>query len=70
MDALEKAFTYQRPTEENIDSMTKIRAKALELARAIDEHCPSSADRAAAIRKVREAVMTANASIVLGPIPR
>lgn len=70
MDELEAAFTYQRPILEQVDQMTTIREKAKELARLIFELCPPSADRTAAIRKVREGVMTANAAIVLGPIPR
>lgn len=40
-----------------------IRKAARTFARAIYKNCPNSADRNAAIRKVREAVMTANASI-------
>jgi len=70
MDELEKAFTYQRPTQEQIDSLAEIRSAAFDFARTIERLCPPSAARTVAIRKVREAVMTANASIVLGPIPR
>jgi len=40
----------------------------LELALVILEHTPPSADQSAAIRKVREAVMTANASIACGGV--
>ena len=41
----------------------KLRNSAKAFASAINELCPESADRTAAIRKVREAVMTANASV-------
>lgn len=45
--------------------MQEIRQAAKYLAEHIIRACPRSADRSAALRKVREAVMTANASIVL-----
>jgi len=38
----------------------------MEFARVIHENCPESPDRTAAIRHLREAVMTANASIATG----
>jgi hypothetical protein len=58
-------FSYHAPTERQIESMKVIRGAALYLAEAIITECPASADRTTAIRKIREAVMTANASIVL-----
>lgn len=42
---------------------TAIRAAAREFAAVILKHTPASADQTAAIRKVREAVFTANAAI-------
>ena len=62
---LEEVFTYHAPSEEQIKSMAKIRQFALDLADTILDECPACADRTTAIRKVREAVMTANAAIVL-----
>lgn len=62
-DNLQKWFTYHKPTEEDIPKYLAIREAALAFARVIDANCPFSADKTAAIRKVREAVMTANAAI-------
>ncbi|KKL67576.1 hypothetical protein LCGC14_2133650, partial [marine sediment metagenome] len=59
-------FTYHVPTEEQKNSYLKIRENAMEFARVIHENCPESPDRTAAIRHLREAVMTANASIATG----
>lgn len=62
---LEEVFTYQQSDEAQVTSMQRIRQAAFDLATAIVEECPSCADRSTAIRRVREAVMVANASIVL-----
>lgn len=65
-DAIENLFTYHAPSEEQKQLYLDIRSKAMELARVIDRCCPASPDRTVAIRKVREAVMVANASIATG----
>ena len=62
-DQIENLFTYHAPTEEQKEAYLVIREKAMEFARVIDENCPESPDRSAAIRHLREAVMTANAGI-------
>lgn len=59
-------FTYQTPSSVDVENMQAIRDLAGELALLINEVAPDSADKSAAIRKLREAVMTANASIALG----
>lgn len=59
-------FTYHAPTEDQRVAYEKLRNSAAEFALAIIELTPSSADQTAAIRKVREAVMTANAAIACG----
>lgn len=64
-DRLEHLFTYHAPSDDDVQRLIKIRAAALLLAEAIEENAPACADRTVAIRKVREAVMTANAAIVL-----
>lgn len=61
--ALENWFTYHSPTAEQIPKYLKIREAGLAFAKAIRDNTPASADQTAAIRKVREAVMTANQSI-------
>lgn len=58
-------FSYHAPKADQPERYERIRAKARELAEEIVEVCPPSADRTAAIRKLRECVMTANASIAL-----
>lgn len=60
---LENWFTYHSPTDEKNVHYMRLREAGYILAAAILEHTPSSADQTAAIRKVREAVMTANQSI-------
>jgi hypothetical protein len=63
--ALDDVFSYHAPDAAQIEAFPPIRAAAKELARAILQNAPPCADRSAAIRKVREAVMTANAAIAL-----
>ncbi len=62
-DKLQNWFTYHPPTPEDVDRYKKVRDAALDFARVISAECPPGADATTAIRKVREAVMTANAAI-------
>jgi hypothetical protein len=62
---IDNIFSYHRPTEEQLPKYEAIRAKAKELAHVIVENTPAGADQTAAIRKLRESVMTANAGIAL-----
>lgn len=62
---IQNVFSYHAPKPGQPERYEAIRAAAAMLARSIVTNCPPSADRTAAIRKVREAVMTANASIAL-----
>ena len=64
-DKLEAIFTYHSPTGDQPAQYSAIRAKALEMAKVIVDNTPQSADQTAAIRLLREAVMTANAAIAL-----
>ena len=68
MGRLETLFTYHPPTDIQRAQYGAIRVAALELARVIESNTPAGNDRDAAIRKVREAVMTANAAIATGGI--
>jgi hypothetical protein len=63
---IENWFTYHAPTESDKISYLAIREKAKELALIILINTPTSADQTAAIRKLRECVMTANAAIACG----
>ena len=64
-EKLPAIFTYHSPTGDQPDKYKAIRDKALEMAQVIVACTPTSADQTAAIRLLREAVMTANASIAL-----
>lgn len=62
-DVLGELFTYHPPTDNQPEKYKRIREAALAFARVIDASCDPGPDRTAAIRHIREAVMTANASI-------
>ena len=62
---LDNLFSYHKPFGSQPARYEIIRAKAKELAVLLLGACPRSADRTAAIRKLRECVMTANASIAI-----
>lgn len=64
-DKIEDLFTYHKPEGNQPAQYDAIRAKAKELAHVIVDNTPASADQTAAIRKLRECVMTANAAIAL-----
>jgi hypothetical protein len=63
--ALTDLFSYHAPSPDQILRMDAIRAAGERMAAEILMQCPRSADRSAAIRQVREACFTANASIAL-----
>lgn len=63
-EMLEQAFTFH-PAGDNERIYAAVRAAGKTLALTILNAAPKCADRTAAIRKVREAVMTANAAIAL-----
>lgn len=56
-------FTYHAPNDEDLKNYNALRSAANLFANAINICVPDCADKTAAIRKVREAVMTANAAI-------
>jgi len=62
---IDNQFTYHAPTEEQQKALFQIREAAKGLAHTIDQIVPDCADKSAALRKLREAVMTANAAIVI-----
>lgn len=57
---------YHTPKPDQIVRYGELRDEGLTLMRLIKKNCPPGADRTAAIRKVREAIMTANAAIACG----
>lgn len=62
---LDNIFKHHAPTSDDTVAYEKLRSSAKSFAQAIVDLTPASADQTAAIRKVREAVMTANSSIAL-----
>ena len=62
-EVIENWFTYHAPSKDDLVAYEKLRSSAKDFAKVINEYCPDSADKTAAIRKLREATMTANASI-------
>ena len=65
-DKWDDIFTYHAPNAEQILQYKAIREAGLALVRTIIANTPGCPDQSAAIRHVREAVMTANAAIALG----
>lgn len=62
---LDDVFTYHAPDEVDLLAYGRIRKSAKDLVRTIVQNTERCADQTAAIRKVREAVMTANAARAL-----
>ncbi len=62
---VEKVFTYHAPTAEQLLAYQAIREQAKGMAHTILKYVHPCADQQAALRKLREAVMTANAAIAL-----
>lgn len=62
---VQEIVSHHAPDEEQIKKMVNVRESAKYLILTIMRNCPPSADRSAAVRKAREAMMTANASIVV-----
>jgi hypothetical protein len=60
---LDNWFTYHSPTPEQLPKYLAIREAGKKFAETIVANAPDSADTTAAVRKVREAVMTANQAI-------
>lgn len=67
VEEIDRTFTYHQVTGDQAERYEALRAAGRTAAIAIVQCCPPSADRSAAIRKLREAIMTANASIALEP---
>jgi hypothetical protein len=58
-------FKYHAPNETTIPKYAAINQAAKNFAEVVLANCPGGADRSAAIRLIRDARMTANASIAL-----
>jgi hypothetical protein len=66
-DELVNYFTYHAPHGDQVERYQNIRDAALTFARVVNANTEPSADQTAAIRKLREAVMTANQGIACEP---
>jgi len=62
-EMIENYFKYHAPKEDQLPRYTAIREAAAAFAKVIMENTPFGDDHLVAIRKVREAMMTANAAI-------
>lgn len=62
---IEQIFRYHAPNAEQQKRYERLRTMAREFARVMVEVTPVGPDQSAALRKIREAVMTANAAIAL-----
>lgn len=60
---IDDLFTYHAPTPEQAAKYQRVSAACKAAALVIHNECPPSPDRTAAMRLLREARMTANASI-------
>jgi hypothetical protein len=65
-DDIDNWFTYHPPSLGQTNAYEAIRDAGRHFAHIILINTPASADQTAAIRKIREAVMTANAAIACG----
>lgn len=65
VDSIHAMFMHHPPEGDQALFYAAIRNAAENFARVIETYAPASADRSAAIRKVREAMFTANAAIAL-----
>jgi hypothetical protein len=64
-EILAELFKYHAPNGETLPKYAAINQAAKNFAEVVLQNCPSSADRSAAIRLIRDARMTANASVAL-----
>ena len=63
-ETIDYLFTFHDDPDKT-PHYVEIRESAKQFAKVLIRHCPPCADRTTAIRKVREAVMTANAAVAL-----
>lgn len=64
-DRLEHLFSYHAPTPDQIPKYEAIRAGAKTFAKILMDNTTPGADQSAALRLLREAVMTSNDSVAL-----
>lgn len=62
---LDRLFTYHRPTPDQAERYTQLRAAAGDYARVVMELTPASAEQTLAVRAIHQASMLANAAIAV-----
>lgn len=62
---IEEVFASHEPDAHQKMRLSDLRDAARKFAKEIVESCPNGPDKSAALRKVREALMTANAGVML-----
>lgn len=65
LENVSEVVRYHKPTEAQVISHETLAVTAENFIKIILTHCPQCADTTAAIRKVREAKMTASAAVAL-----
>ena len=63
---LDHIFTYHPPTPSDVQKYATLRDAAKAFAQVVVDNVPDGPDKSDAIRKIWEAIMTANAAIALG----
>lgn len=66
---INNVFSYHAPRRDQQERYNSLRGAARDFTQKILENVPDCADRSAAIRSVREALMWANAGVALEPEP-
>jgi hypothetical protein len=66
---IERLFTYHPPRSDQLPRYLELRAAGAAFAEVLMRVTPPGPDQSAALRKIREAVMTGNAAIALEPQP-
>jgi hypothetical protein len=64
---IENWFSYHAPTPEQLVAYYDIRMAAKIYAETVNKLAPDSADKSAAMRKIRESVMAANLAVACNP---
>ena len=60
-------FDYLKPTDDQIETMAKVRGECARTARAFEELIPDGPDKTYLLRKFREVAMWANVAITRQP---
>lgn len=65
-EQLDNFFSYHSPKGDQVERYAEIREAGRLMAQVVVDHTPAGADQTAAVYKIRQAVMLANAAIACG----